>query len=183
MLFLLVNSYQLTQRNILNTRYYRTVTDFSTNLCPVKVFDIILSHGRDNVGCLYRHIYQLPNLPSMEETLKYRFFYPEETLHMKISIDQKTKRQMIKQGQYSSTINYRTNIPETFDGRFGYFTVFLNVSILNLFINRLYNVSTSSCANLKSILSSSSSCLCHSSLLPLIPSVQVSLGLHLPHDL
>jgi len=32
----------------------------------------------------------------------------------------------------------------------------------------LHNVSTSSCADLKIILSSSSSCLCHSSLLPLI---------------
>ena len=35
--------------------------------------------------------------------------------------------------------------------------------------SRLYNVSTSSCAHLTIILSSSSSCLCHSSLLPLIP--------------
>ena len=55
-----------------------------------------------------------------------------------------------------------------------------------LLFSRLYNVSTSSCAHLIIILSSSSSCLCHSSLLPLlpflpisplIPSAQVSLGL------
>jgi len=73
---------------------------------------------------IYRHIYQLPNLPSMAETLKYFFLHPEETLHMKISIDQKTKRQLIMQGYYSSTVNYRTSIPETFDVRFGYFTSF-----------------------------------------------------------
>ena len=50
---------------------------------------------------------------------------------------------------------------------------------------RLYDVSTHFCAHLTIILSSSSSCLCHSSLLPLIPfppisplipSAQVSLG-------
>ena len=35
--------------------------------------------------------------------------------------------------------------------------------------SRLYDVSTSSCAHLTIILSSSSICLCHSSLLPLIP--------------
>ena len=40
--------------------------------------------------------------------------------------------------------------------------------IIYLF-SRLYDVSTSSCAHLTIILSSSSICLCHSSLLPLIP--------------
>jgi len=35
--------------------------------------------------------------------------------------------------------------------------------------SRLYNVSTSSCVHLTIILSCSSSCLCHSSLLPVIP--------------
>ena len=38
-----------------------------------------------------------------------------------------------------------------------------------LLFSRLYNVSTSSCAHLTVILSSCSSCLCHFSLLPLIP--------------
>ena len=38
-----------------------------------------------------------------------------------------------------------------------------------LLFSRLYNVSTSSCVHLTIILSSSSSCLCYSSLLPLIP--------------
>lgn len=119
MLFVLVNSYQMTQRNILNDRSYQTITDFSTRFCSVKkaamcFFDTILSHGRGNFRCLYRHTYQFPNLPSMEETLKYLHLHPEETLHMKISTDQKTKRQLIKQGHYSSTVNYRTSIPETF---------------------------------------------------------------------
>ena len=41
--------------------------------------------------------------------------------------------------------------------------------LLLLLFSRLYNVSTSSCAHLTIILSSSSICLCHSSLLPLIP--------------
>ena len=52
--------------------------------------------------------------------------------------------------------------------------------------SRLFDVSTSSCAHLAIILSYSSICLCHSSLLllipfppnsPLIPSAQVALGL------
>ena len=38
-----------------------------------------------------------------------------------------------------------------------------------LLFSRLYDVSTSSCAHFTIILYSSSSCLCHSSLLPLIP--------------
>ena len=38
-----------------------------------------------------------------------------------------------------------------------------------LLFSRLYDVSASSCAHLSIILSSSSICLCHSSLLPLIP--------------
>ena len=38
-----------------------------------------------------------------------------------------------------------------------------------LLFSRLYDVSTSSCAHLTIILSSSSICLCHSSLFPLIP--------------
>jgi len=51
MLFVLVNSCQMTQRNILNARSYRTVTDFSTRFCSVKgaamcFFDIILSRER-----------------------------------------------------------------------------------------------------------------------------------------
>ena len=40
---------------------------------------------------------------------------------------------------------------------------------LLLLFSRLYDVSTSSCTHLTIILYSSSSCLCHSSLLPLIP--------------
>ena len=87
-------------------------------------FDIILSHGIYNFGCLYRQIYQFPNLPSMEESLKYLHLHPEETPHMKISTDQKTKRQLIKQRLYSSTVNYRTNMPEPFHGRFGNFSAF-----------------------------------------------------------
>ena len=64
---------------------------------------------------------------------------------------------------------------------------FYRIFLLLLLFSRLYNVSTSSCAHLTIIVSSSSSCLCHSSLLPLIPffspisplipSAQVSLGL------
>jgi hypothetical protein len=42
-------------------------------------------------------------------------------------------------------------------------------SLCRLLFSRLYNVSTSSCTHLTIILSSSSSCLCHSSLLPLTP--------------
>jgi len=59
--------------------------------------------------------------------------------------------------------------------------------LLLLLISRLYIVFTSSCTHLTIIVSSSSSCLCHSSLLPSIPffpsvpSAQVSLGL--PHFL
>jgi len=41
--------------------------------------------------------------------------------------------------------------------------------LLLLLFSRLYDVSTSSCAHSTIILYSSSSCLCHSSLLPLIP--------------
>jgi hypothetical protein len=43
------------------------------------------------------------------------------------------------------------------------------VSSSLLLFSRLYNVSTSSCAHLTIIIFSSSSCLCHSSLLPSIP--------------
>jgi hypothetical protein len=49
--------------------------------------------------------------------------------------------------------------------------VFLALGIghaMLLLFSRLYNVSTSSCAHLTIIISSSSSCLCHSSLLPSI---------------
>jgi len=65
--------------------------------------------------------------------------------------------------------------------RFETFTILMsaipNCFLLILF-SRLYNVSTSSCAHLTIILSSSSSCLCHSSLLPFSHhSAQVSLGL------
>jgi len=41
----------------------------------------------------------------MEKPLKYLYLHPEETLHMKISTEQKTKRQLIKQGHYSSTVS------------------------------------------------------------------------------
>jgi hypothetical protein len=129
MLFVLVDSHQMTQHYILNARSYRTVTDFSTRFCSVKeaamcFFDKIISQGIVNFVCLRRHIYQFPNLPSMKETLKYLYLHKDETLQMKISTDQKTKRQLKKQGYYSSTVNYRTIIPESFHGRFGNFTVF-----------------------------------------------------------
>ena len=47
--------------------------------------------------------------------------------------------------------------------------VILLLLLLLLLFSRLYDVSTSSCAHLTIILSSSSICLCRSSLLPLIP--------------
>ena len=47
----------------------------------------------------------------------------------------------------------------------GNFFIYLFIYLFS----RLYDVATSSCANLTIILSSSSICLCHSSLLPLIP--------------
>ena len=53
-----------------------------------------------------------------------------------------------------------------------YFNMDFKPFCLNLFIylfSKLFDVSTSSCAHLTIILSSSSICLCHSSLLPLIP--------------
>ena len=46
---------------------------------------------------------------------------------------------------------------------------FRQFQLLLLLFSRLYNVSTSSCAHLTIIVSSPSSCLCHSSLLPSIP--------------
>ena len=52
-------------------------------------------------------------------------------------------------------------------------TVCNQVCVIYLFC-RLYNVSTFSCAHLKMILSSSSSCLCHSSLPPLTPFLPTS---------
>ena len=48
------------------------------------------------------------------------------------------------------------------------FFVCLSTGQVLLLFSRLYDVSTSSCAHLTIILYSSSSCLCHSSLLPLI---------------
>ena len=58
-------------------------------------------------------------------------------------------------------------------------SVLLLLLLLLLLFSKLYNVFTSSCANLTIILCSSSSYFCHSSLLPshLIPSAQGSLGL------
>jgi hypothetical protein len=45
----------------------------------------------------------------------------------------------------------------------------INKILFIYLFSRLYNVFTSSCAHLTIILSSSSSCLCHSSLLPVVP--------------
>ena len=87
-------------------------------------------------------------------------------------LQKKRFTQFIKTGQFNEnnnntcTLNHYPAIVENM--------VSSLLLLLLLLFSRLYNVSTSSCVHLAIILSSSSSCLCHSSLLPLIPFPQQS---------
>ena len=76
----------------------------------------------------------------------------------------------------SSIVNFTTQISlhsfSTIDNFFidnSYLNKYNIIFFLLLLFSRLHDVSTSSCAHLTIILSSSSMCLCHSILLPLIP--------------